>query len=91
MINLSANSKQLDILLPNTNRALAEAWINYTLEAPVSRALTLRQGLPNTLEDSPTLHKADKIIWLQQVENISRRESLWDKIISGEVPDGSWL
>lgn len=30
------------------NKALAEAWINYTLEAPVSRALTLRQGLPNT-------------------------------------------
>ncbi len=71
------------------NRALAEAWINFTLEAPVSRALTLRQGLPNTLEDSPTLHKTDKLIWLQQVENISRRKSLWDKIISGEVPDGS--
>ena len=69
------------------NRTLAEAWINFTLEAPVSRALTLRQGLPNTLEDSPVLHKTDKIIWLQQVENISRRKSMWDKIISGEVPD----
>jgi len=73
------------------NRTLAEAWINFTLEEPVSRALTLRQGLPNTLEDLPGLHKTDKIIWLQQVENISRRKSLWDKIISGEVPDGSWL
>ena len=69
------------------NRALAEAWINYTLEAPVSRALTLRQGLPNTLEDPATLHQTDKIIWLQQVENVSRRKSLWDKIISGEVLD----
>ena len=69
------------------NRTLAEAWINYTLEASVSRALTLRQGLPNTLEDPPTLHKADKIIWLQQVENITKRKLLWDKIISGEVLD----
>lgn len=73
------------------NRTLAEAWINFTLEEPVSRALSQRQGLPNTLEDSPALHQADKIIWLQQAENISRRKSLWDKIISGEVPDGSWL
>ncbi len=30
MINLSANSKQLDILLPNTNRALAEVLKNAT-------------------------------------------------------------
>ena len=70
------------------NKTLAEAWINYTLEAAVSRALTLRQGLPNTLEDPSTLHINDKIIWLQQVENIDRRKLLWDKIISGEAPDG---
>ena len=69
------------------NRTLAEQWINYMLEAEVSRELTLRQGLPNTLQDPATLHKGDKIIWLQQVEDISRRKSLWDKIISGEVPD----
>lgn len=67
------------------NKTLAEAWINYTLEPQVSRALTLRQGLANTLEDPSTLDKTDKIIWLQQVEDISRRKLLWDKIISGEV------
>lgn len=70
------------------NRALAEAWINYTLEEPVSRSLTLRQGLPNTIEDMSILNQADKILWLQQVENNSRRKMLWDKIISGEVPEG---
>lgn len=69
------------------NRKLAEAWINYTLEAPVSRALTERQGLPNTLEDTPAVHKADKIIWLQQVEDVAKRASLWDKIISGDAPE----
>ena len=69
------------------NRKLAEAWIDYTLEAPVSHALTERQSLPNTLEDSPTVHKADKIIWLQQVEDVSKRTSLWGRIISGDMPE----
>jgi putative spermidine/putrescine transport system substrate-binding protein len=69
------------------NRKLAEAWIDYTLEAPVSRALTERQGLPNTLEDLATVHAADKIIWLQRVEDVARRASLWNKIISGDVPE----
>ncbi len=70
------------------NIALAELWINYTLEPSVSQALTLRQGLPNTIQDSPNLKKSDKIIWLQQVENPDLRKSLWDKIISGEVLSG---
>ncbi|MBU0594225.1 MAG: extracellular solute-binding protein [Gammaproteobacteria bacterium] len=69
------------------NRKLAEAWIDYTLEAPVSRALTERQGLSNTLEDPPTMQKSDKIIWLQQVEDAARRAALWDKIISGDLPE----
>lgn len=68
------------------NRKLAEAWIDYTLEAPVSRALTERQGLSNTLEERPGAHGADKIIWLQQVEDVARRAALWDKIISGDQP-----
>ncbi|PIP81326.1 MAG: spermidine/putrescine ABC transporter substrate-binding protein, partial [Gammaproteobacteria bacterium CG22_combo_CG10-13_8_21_14_all_40_8] len=67
------------------NKKLAETWINYTLEASVSRALSERHGLPNTLEDPATLQKADKIIWLQKVEDSHKRKLLWDRIISGEV------
>lgn len=69
------------------NRKLAEAWINYTLEAPVSRALTERQGLSNTLQDRPSVHKTDKIIWLQQVEDVNKRSALWDRIIAGDRPE----
>jgi putative spermidine/putrescine transport system substrate-binding protein len=69
------------------NPKLVEEWINYTLEAPVSHALTERQGLSNTLENPPTLHKGDKIIWLQQVEDVARRSELWDKIVSGDPPE----
>ena len=69
------------------NQKLAETWINYTLEAQVSRTLTERQGLSNTLEDPPTMRNTDKIIWLRQVEDVSKRKSLWDKIISGDGPE----
>lgn len=67
------------------NPKLAGTWINYMLEAPVSHALTVRQGLSNTLEEPSTLHKADKIIWLQRVEDVAKRALLWDKIISGNT------
>lgn len=68
------------------NRKLAEQWINYTLEEPVSRALTERQGLSDTLHDSPAMRNTDKIIWLRQVEDVARRELLWHRIISGDEP-----
>ena len=69
------------------NIPLAEAWINYTLSPSVSHALTKRQGLSNTLE-SPTRNKINnKIIWLQSVENPAKRAALWEKIISGDVPE----
>jgi len=66
-----------------TNRKLAEAWINYTLEAPVSRALVERQGLSNTLESPAEMHDDDKILWLERVEDVAKRASIWSKIISG--------
>ncbi|ADE11898.1 extracellular solute-binding protein [Sideroxydans lithotrophicus] len=69
------------------NRKLAEAWINYTLEMPVSHALTERQGLSNTLEVPSTVHDSDKILWLQRVEDVGRRAAIWEKIISGTLPE----
>lgn len=68
------------------NRRLAEDWINFTLEARISHALTERQGLSNTLEESPVAQDA-KLIWLQQVEDSAKRAHLWDRIISGDQPE----
>lgn len=67
------------------NRKLAEAWINYTLEAKVSQALSQRQGLSNTLEPSPWTHGRDRTIWLEKVESASKRGLLWSRILSGDV------
>ncbi len=66
------------------NKTLAEQWINYTLEKDVSAALTKRQGLANTVEAAKSSDGSSRLIWLQPVENYNLRESLWDRIISGD-------
>ncbi|MGK2953135.1 MAG: extracellular solute-binding protein [Thiobacillus sp.] len=66
------------------DKALAEAWINYTLEPTVSRALTTRQGLANTLEASPATRADDRLIWLEPVEDDAWRTQLWQRLLSGE-------
>jgi putative spermidine/putrescine transport system substrate-binding protein len=66
------------------NKTLAEAWINYTLESAVSQALTQRQGLDNTLEESATARTHDRLIWLEPVENDAWRAQLWQRILSGD-------
>jgi putative spermidine/putrescine transport system substrate-binding protein len=68
------------------NRKLAEVWINFTLEENISHALTERQGLSNTLEESLLAQDA-KLIWLQQVEDSAKRAQLWEKIFSGDRPE----
>lgn len=70
------------------NRPLALAWINYMLEPDVSALLTQRQGLANTLIPPPD-YSGDSahLIWIQPVENIEVRESLWSRIVSGDRPE----
>jgi putative spermidine/putrescine transport system substrate-binding protein len=65
------------------NKPLAEAWIDYMLEADVGRALVERQGLANTV-DSGNSAAGSKIIWLEPVENPNRRSSVWARIVSGD-------
>ncbi|WP_235983702.1 extracellular solute-binding protein [Aquipseudomonas guryensis] len=66
--------------------ALAEAWINFSLETHVSQALTARQGLSNTLQESSGSDTPGQLIWLRPVEDDARRAALWQRILSGERP-----
>lgn len=71
-----------------TNRPLALAWINYMLEPDVSALLTQRQGLANTLIPPPeSSGDSAHLVWIQPVENIGERESLWSRIVSGDRPE----
>lgn len=70
--------------------ALATQWINYMLEPEVNRALTLRQGLANTLEEPAGLGGGavkGPIVWLEPVEDGARRGRLWQRIVSGDRPE----
>ncbi|MGV8918931.1 MAG: ABC transporter substrate-binding protein [Pseudomonas sp.] len=64
--------------------ALAHAWINYMLEPQVSRALSERQGLSNTLDEPKDVNPSSPLIWLRPVEDDQRRAVLWQRIVSGE-------
>jgi putative spermidine/putrescine transport system substrate-binding protein len=66
------------------NNALAEAWINYLLESAPGNALITRQGLANTTSESPYLRPQDRLKWLEPVENVDRRNTLWDRILAGD-------
>lgn len=68
---------------------LATEWINYMLEPSVSRTLTRRQGLANTLDEPPALSDdapTGPIVWLEPVEDEARRAQLWQRILSGDRP-----
>lgn len=66
------------------NPTLASAWINYFLEAAPSDALIKRQGLANTISPPPYLRAEDHLKWLEPVENVDRRNQLWERILAGD-------
>lgn len=69
------------------NKALAAQWIDYTLESAVSRRLTEKHGLANTVIPFPDSTPADKLIWLQPLREPIKRKQLWERILSGEPPE----
>lgn len=67
-----------------SNPELALAWIDYMLEPRIGKLLSERQGLANTLE-APLEPAGDaRLIWLQPVEDVGRRETLWSRLVSGD-------
>jgi len=65
---------------------LANEWINYMLEPDVSRALSERQDLSNTVQEPVDASPSNRMIWLRPVEDDQRRAQLWQRIVSGERP-----
>ncbi len=66
------------------NIRLAQAWINFFLEAEPGNALLTRQGLANTTSESPYLRPQDRLKWLEPVESEDRRSKLWARILAGD-------
>ena len=73
----------------STQVALAAEWINYMLDPALSREFTRRQGLANTLEEPAALSGGapmGAIVWLEPVEDETRRAQLWQRIVAGDRP-----
>jgi putative spermidine/putrescine transport system substrate-binding protein len=64
--------------------ALAHAWIDELLGEQASRLLRERQGLANTTAASEASQPDVRLVWLEPVEDASRRETLWARIRSGD-------
>ncbi len=63
---------------------LAHAWIDHMLGDQASRLLVDRQGLANTVSDSAASSADGRLLWLEPVENVARRELQWGRILSGD-------
>lgn len=57
------------------------------LEPGIGALLVRRQGLANTLTPAPGAHAGQRLVWIQPVEDIARREALWSRIVSGDRPE----
>lgn len=66
------------------NTALAHAWIDYMIEAGPAEVLSQRHGLNNTRSGAPHQADAARLVWLEPVENVERRNLLWERIVSGD-------
>jgi putative spermidine/putrescine transport system substrate-binding protein len=66
------------------DRGLAHAWIDHMLGKQASDLLVSRQGLANTVEAPPDHGPDDRLLWLEPVEDVGRRERLWARVMSGD-------
>jgi putative spermidine/putrescine transport system substrate-binding protein len=62
------------------NKALAEAWVNFVLSKEVSGALSDRTGFGNTVVPFASARPGDKIVWVENVEDPTKRADLWNEI-----------
>ncbi|MBU0752248.1 MAG: extracellular solute-binding protein [Gammaproteobacteria bacterium] len=66
------------------DRALAHAWIDYMLEETVSGLLVNRQGLSSTITTATAGQLGGRLLWLEEPEDVVRREKMWGSIVSGD-------
>ena len=66
------------------NKTLALAWIDHLLGTGAAHVLSARHGLANTRDPAPHQADTDRLVWLEPVENVERRNQLWERILSGD-------
>src|SRR5262245_20291855 len=62
------------------NKDLAEAWVNFLLQKKIGQQLSEREGFGNTVVPYASAGENDKLVYLQLVEDPTKRADLWNEI-----------
>jgi putative spermidine/putrescine transport system substrate-binding protein len=62
------------------DKELAEQWISFVLQKKIGEQLTERTGFGNTVAPSNNAKPDDKLIYVEQVEDPTKRSDLWNEI-----------
>jgi len=62
------------------DKDLAEAWINFLMQKQIGTQLTERTGFGNTVAPSDNAKPDDKLVYVEQVEDPTKRADLWNEI-----------
>ena len=60
--------------------ALAHAWIDFLMDPAIGAAMAERTGFGSTSVPSAAIRESDNIIWLESVEDPTRRSDLWNEV-----------
>ena len=60
--------------------ALAHAWINFMSDPAIGAAMAERTGFGSAAVPSAAIGATDNIVWLESVEDPTRRSDLWNEV-----------
>ena len=62
------------------DKDLAEAWVNFVLQKKIGQELSERTGFGNTVVPFASAGPNDKLVWLKDVEDPTKRADLWNEV-----------
>lgn len=60
--------------------ALAHAWIDFLMDPEIGKAMAERTGYGSAAVPSAAIGENDNIVWLESVEDPTRRSDLWNEV-----------
>jgi putative spermidine/putrescine transport system substrate-binding protein len=62
------------------DKDLAQAWVNFVLQKKIGQQLSERTGFGNTVVPFASASEGDKLVWLEDVEDPTKRADLWNEV-----------
>jgi putative spermidine/putrescine transport system substrate-binding protein len=62
------------------DKDLAASWIDFLLQKKIGEQLSERTGFGNTVAETGSANPNDKLVWLEFVEDPTKRSDLWNEV-----------